>query len=309
MQESVMISVILPVYNVENYLRECLDSLINQDYQNFEVIAVNDGSTDHSLSILKEYESKFSNFILVNQENKGLSEARNAGIPYVTGKYIYFLDSDDFILPNTFSNLCQLAEENNLDLIKFDAAPFSEIPEKTNLTDFRSSDILKKDTLYTRETFAKSIIKKFMPPVWLYFIKSSIIKENNLTFKKGILHEDELFTIQLLEHCNRIMYDPNAYFQRRYRPNSIMTSSLNSNKKSFDSIIEIIKIFNDLQKSLDKNSDYYKLVENRKNALYTTLYFYKIDNKRPRIPKNLPAKLDFVTLMRQIKRVYFYKNI
>lgn len=306
MTESVMISVILPVYNVEKYLRECLDSLLNQEYQNFELIAVNDGSTDNSLSILQEYQSKFDKFILVNQKNKGLSEARNSGLRHVRGKYIYFLDSDDYILPETFKNLVNLAETNNLDLIKFDAKPFNEISGDFKMSDYDTSDILKENTLYNREEYAKLIRKKFMPPVWLYFIRSSVIMDNNLRFKKNILHEDELFTVQLLKECNRIMYDSNQYFQRRYRSNSIMTNRLNSNLKSFESKIAIIAIFNEMLESLDANSHFYKFVRKRRNALYTTLFFYKLEESYPKKNKikNIEANFDWKTFLIEFKKYY-----
>ena len=92
------ISVIIPVYNVEKYLRECLDSLLNQTFKDIEIICVNDGSTDGSLNILNEYASKDSRFIIINQNNQGLSAARNNGLNVAKGDYVAFLDSDDYIL-------------------------------------------------------------------------------------------------------------------------------------------------------------------------------------------------------------------
>lgn len=299
-----MISVILPVYNVEKYLVECLESLLNQNYKNFELIAINDGSTDESLSILNAYRDKFFNCEIITQENKGLSEARNAGLPFVRGKYIYFLDSDDYILPNTFENLVALAEENQLDLIKFDAEPFVEVEGKFNMSNYDTSSVLKEGVLYSRDEYVKSVQKRFMPPVWLYFIKSEIMKNNDLTFKKDLLHEDELFTVQLLKECNRIMYDSNRYFQRRYRANSIMTGSLNSNQKSFDSKVEIIRLFSEFQKSEDSSKGFFKFLQSRKNTLYTTLFFYKLDkSKNPnKLLGSYNVKIDARTFLRELKK-------
>ena len=90
MKNEVMVSIIIPVYNVEKYLQECLESAINQTYKNIEIIAINDGSTDSSLAILEEYASKYGNLKIVNQENKGMSGARNAGLKVANGEYIYF---------------------------------------------------------------------------------------------------------------------------------------------------------------------------------------------------------------------------
>ena len=95
--EKVMISVIVPVYNVENYLGKCLDSLINQTYKDIEIICINDGSTDNSLNILREYEQMDSRIIIIDQKNGGLSNARNIGLKEAAGEYIMFVDSDDWI--------------------------------------------------------------------------------------------------------------------------------------------------------------------------------------------------------------------
>lgn len=121
-----LVSVIIPVYNVENYLKECLDSVLNQTYKNIEVIVINDGSTDKSLHILEDYSSKFNNIKIIDQENSGQSVARNKGLENAKGKYIYFLDSDDYILPDTLKKLIKKLEMNNLDIIRFAARPFSE---------------------------------------------------------------------------------------------------------------------------------------------------------------------------------------
>lgn len=306
MKETIMISVILPVYNVERYLRKCLDSLLQQVYKNFEVIAVNDGSTDTSLIILEEYKNKFQHYLIINQENQGLSEARNQGLKYAQGKYIYFLDSDDYIIPEMFLNLVDLAESNQLDLIKFDARPFCDIPNSNiSMSNYDTKDTLIENKLYTREEYVQSVKKKFMPPVWLYFIKASIIFENNLAFKKGLLHEDELFTVQLLKHCKRIMYDSHRYFQRRYRVNSIMTNSINSNPKSYSSKIEIIKIFSELQKNEINKTNFNLFLQKRKNCLFTTLFFYK---NKPKIEtlkllKTEKVQCDLRTFLREMKKI------
>ncbi|QKE74982.1 glycosyltransferase [Arthrobacter citreus] len=302
-----MISVVLPVYNVEKYLEDCLISLLNQSYQDFEIIAINDGSTDDSLSVLSEYKNKFKHFKVITQVNKGLSEARNTGLKHVKGKYLYFLDSDDYLLSNTFENLVKLAEENNLDLVKFDANPFCEIEGNFKMSNYDTSKLLKENVIYSKDEYLRLVRKRFMPPVWLYFIKSSIILEKSLTFKKDLLHEDELFTVQLLKECNRIMYDSSKYFQRRYRANSIMTKSLGRNVKSFESIIKIINIFNDLQKVEKDKGEFWRFLQKRKNILYTSLFFYEFNLKSERLKlltKNLNSCVDLKTFIREVmKRV------
>ena len=99
------VSIVIPVYNVEKYLKQCLESVVNQTLDKIEVICINDGSTDNSLNILKEYEKKYNNIIIIDQENKGPGFARNIGMKRASGKYIYFLDSDDYIELNAMEIL------------------------------------------------------------------------------------------------------------------------------------------------------------------------------------------------------------
>ena len=123
--EKPLISIIIPVYNVEKYLRQCLDSVVNQTCNNFEVICVNDGSTDKSFEILQEYEKKHSNFRIYTQENKGLGTTRNVGVGYATGDYLYFLDSDDYMELTLIEEVTKIITENpNIDIIKLKGSAF-----------------------------------------------------------------------------------------------------------------------------------------------------------------------------------------
>ena len=113
------ISIIIPIYNVEKYLRRCLDSVLNQTFSNWEAICVNDGSPDESYKILDEYAARDSRFKIMNKENGGLSDARNAGMAVATGDYILYLDSDDFIHPQTMEIAYFLAKRDNSDIVSF----------------------------------------------------------------------------------------------------------------------------------------------------------------------------------------------
>lgn len=237
-----VLSVILPVYNVENYLEECLDSLLNQTYSNFEIIAVNDGSTDNSLQILLKYKLLFKKMIIISQENSGLSSARNTGIEQCSGTYIYFLDSDDYISKNTFEKVIDIFKETDVDLIKFDATPFSDDPNfNVDLNEYNSNNIYQTGKIYEKSEFLSLIEKKYQAPVWLYIFKADILKLNNLSFRPDLLHEDELFTPKLLVNCNKFYYINEQFFKRRYRKGSIMTTQ--NNEKS---ILNYNIIINDL---------------------------------------------------------------
>lgn len=116
MIETYKISVIVPIFKTEAYLRRCLDSILNNTYRNLEIICINDGSPDDSWKILEEYRALDSRFVVLNQENRGISAARNAGMDIATGEFIAFIDSDDWIHPNYFQYLVQLQKANNADI-------------------------------------------------------------------------------------------------------------------------------------------------------------------------------------------------
>lgn len=118
------VSVIIPVYNVAQYLRQCLDSVTGQTLSDIEIICVNDGSTDGSPAILEEYREKDGRIVVINRENGGVSAARNCGMEHARGKYVYFLDSDDYLDPEALGKTVRLAEDNEADGVHFATEPF-----------------------------------------------------------------------------------------------------------------------------------------------------------------------------------------
>ena len=173
----VKISVVLPVYNVANYLRKCLDSLVNQTFEDFEVICVNDGSTDLSLGILEGYALSDSRFKIISQENKGLSGARNTGIQHVQGKYVLFVDSDDWLEENALEELYNHVKgfDSDITMFKFryyneDTNEFSEnqnskleiIPESLTTSNFNYNDVLDILFKISHAPFNKLYKKSFL---------------------------------------------------------------------------------------------------------------------------------------------------
>src|SRR5690625_3677419 len=148
-----LVTIIIPVYNVEKYIAECLNSVIRQTYSNIEVIIINDGSNDNSYEIIESYSKKYNNLKIIDQENKGQSVARNVGLTKAKGKYIYFLDSDDYIKDITIENLVSKMEENNLDLIRFSAEVIYDKNIKYKPSNYNLEKYFKKDTLYTKDEF------------------------------------------------------------------------------------------------------------------------------------------------------------
>lgn len=232
-----LISVIIPVYNVEAYLVECLDSVINQTYKELEIILVNDGSTDRSLDILEKYKAQHSNITIINQENSGQSVARNKGIEVSTGDYIYFLDSDDYIELDTFEQLINAFNDKDVDLIRFSAEAFTDnIKMNLDKRKYNFDKYFNEQRTYEKEEFLSISTKAFTPSPVLYIMKRELLIESNLRFIPGIIHEDDLFTVEVFLNANKAIYLPNAFYRRRYRKGSTMTiESINHRKNSFHS--------------------------------------------------------------------------
>lgn len=259
MENKGLVSVIIPVYNVEEYLSQCIDSVLAQTYPYFEIILVDDGSTDKSGNICDEYVVKDNRIAVIHQENKGLSEARNAGAEKSSGKYIYFLDSDDLILPETFEQLIEKMDSSDADFIFFDAKSFEDgNPEK----EIRQNYIRYKE--YTTDS-GYNLLKElqengeYHSAVPLLFIRKSFYDNLNLSFAKGILYEDMVFTYEIFCRGNKVSYVNKPFYQRRYRSGSIMTSK--KTIRNFRSAREVYKLVRKISKEL-------KLIEDKTAAKY-----------------------------------------
>ena len=248
------LSIIIPVYNVEKYISQCLDSVLEQDipYSEYEVIVVNDGSSDNSAAIVAEYEKKYPNIIYINKDNGGPSSARNAGIKVAKGDYIWFIDSDDWIEKNCLKNLLEYAYNNNLDFCEFG---YTEVfADNSHYSPQNNIDL--KNIISNTEYLAQYI---FPNTPWRFIFKRKIIIDKRLYFTVGIYNEDLEFNIRLLAHCNRISYYHSSlnslYYYICEREDSIMgKKNLGHIKKRIVSYIKILQM-------ADKNFPYSKNVK------------------------------------------------
>ena len=222
------VSIIVPVYNVEKYLRKCLDSLINQTLKDIEIICINDGSTDKSLEILEEYKNRDSRIILLNQENSGQSIARNNGIKKATGEYLGFVDPDDWLDLDYYEKLYNAASTNDTDIAVGGIIRVTGIKKKKFLN-------------FEKETITDNTNLKFelcdVPEksyVWNKIYKTEKLKEIGLEFEKGIFYEDCIFTPQALFYLGEIVTVPNIYYYYLRRGNS--TVKQRSEKANADSV-------------------------------------------------------------------------
>ena len=224
------VSVIIPFYNVEQYIGECIESVLKQTLKDIEVICVNDGSNDKSEEIVKEFLGKNDNIILITKENGGLSSARNAAINIATGDFIYFLDSDDCILPNTLEESYKKAINDQLDIVIFNTSCFFESEELQNRYHNFGRGYIREGNYSAVQTGPVMFSEmkqnnEFYVPVWLQLFRGSLIKENGLNFYEGIIHEDNLFTFQCFMLAKRVGYIEQCYHRRRIRNGSIMTKN------------------------------------------------------------------------------------
>ena len=238
------VSIIVPIYNVEKYLNKCIDSLLNQTLKDIEIILVDDGSTDNSGEIAKNFAEKNPNKIkYYRKENGGLSDARNYGIPYATGEYIAFLDSDDYIEENAYEEMYNKAIEENSDYVECDF--IWEYPNKSKID---------KQNYY----FGKSeMMKNVRVVAWNKLIKRELITTNNIFFPKGLRYEDVEFTYKLIPYLDRTSYVNKPFIHYVQRENSIANKQNDRNIEIFtvlDNVIQYYKenkLYNEYEEELE----------------------------------------------------------
>ena len=227
------ISVIIPVYNVESYLRKCLDSVVNQTFRDIEIICVNDGSTDGSGAILDEYASKDNRVIVIHQTNAGVAAARNIGLKSAQGNYLAFLDSDDAYNPR----LCELAFnracQSGADIVKFLYTQIDGVKEPDDLIDNQSET----------ETHSKlSLAFHFGPNVWGKLWRRDFVVQNDMTFPLGVdSTEDASFCIVGASLANKITVLREYLYEYNYRENSLTTAGFFRNAAKLVKAVELAR--------------------------------------------------------------------
>lgn len=261
------LSIIVPIYNVESYLRECLDSLYKIEGIDYEIILVNDGSTDSSLQIVREYEKQYGDkTIVVDKKNGGLSSARNAGLGRARGKYISFIDSDDFIDHSIFQEFFHKCQKEKLDVAVGNMRYYQE--GNSSLPLFRSEGV-KSGEAMNGKRFLDLIMDKpkcFREEVVDDLYKREFLIENGLFFKEGILHEDTLFTPLVYLKAERVKYLDYPFYFYRQRVGGIMSVVT---QKSIDSLSEICCI-------LEKEHDKIEGSEGKSALSKLIISFYKV---------------------------------
>lgn len=219
----IKLSIVVPVYNVEQYIEECIESLINQSLKEIEIIIVNDGTKDNSIEVIKRF--KDNRILIIEQENSGLSAARNTGLMHAKGEYVCFVDSDDFILSNkAYKEMYNIAKECNCCMVVGNAEFYYD---KLNTKVMNKSLELKNEKTLSSTNYLIESIKQnnIFVPVWLYMYKREFLISNALVFKQGIYHEDEEFSPRVILKSKIVGVYNKCFYAYRQRPNSIISSS------------------------------------------------------------------------------------
>ena len=278
-----VLSIIVPLYNSEVFLPKCVESLLHQDIplDEYEIILVNDGSPDGSKALAEDYASKYSNIVVLSQENKGTSGARNTGLRYATGKYVYFVDPDDYILENSLRVVLEKMEEESLDVLRFG---YTEVDEQSRPTksckhpeipDY-SSAIMDGPTFMAKRLGVACY-------VWTFIFRTAIIKDNGIYFIEGDYFDDTPWLPRVLMKAERVdSIDIKRHFYL-IRGNSLVQSQ---NEKTIDKKIRGQEfLINELcrQKNTCKNESagmwYKRMIAHCVVTLLTLVCIYRYDSR------------------------------
>ena len=217
-----LVSIILPVYNAQNHIARCLESICAQSWQNIEVIVLNDGSKDQSLPVCEAFRAKDERIVLVDKANSGVSDTRNLGLKLASGKYVQFVDSDDYIDPDFTEHLVTAAEQNNADLV---IAPYKMvIPAGAS----KPEQVLDK----LQDEFARHLMDKpasyFYGVLWNKLYRRDLLVDHQIQFTSEVRWaEDLVFNMQYLEYANVLVSIPEAGYYYVQNPQSICHTQIN----------------------------------------------------------------------------------
>ena len=223
------VSLIIPVYNVENYIEKCLDSVVNQTLKDMEIIIVNDGSQDKSKQKIEKYLKKYSSIKYLEKENGGLSDARNYGMPHATGEYIAFLDSDDYVEKTMYEEMYNIAKKENADMVECDFV--WEYPNK------------KREDIGEFYHSKKEMIEKGHVVAWNKLIKREIIEKTKIIFPVGLRYEDMEFFYKLVPYIDKVSFVKKCFVHYVQRENSIANTQNVRTKEIFTILDNVIKYY------------------------------------------------------------------
>ena len=244
------ISFIVPVYNAEKYLKTCIESILEQKMETYEIVLINDGSTDSSGKICEDYAEQFNNVVYLEQENSGLSVSRNKGMHFAKGEYIFFVDSDDKLNSILWNSVLEILHNSQPDMVGFNAVRVDEknniMQEKLSAFCCQTEEVISGSTLIEKYGY-----KRVQPMSWLYLFRRQFLIDNAITFHEGCFHEDCEFCLKSICRSEKIIYINKLFYIQRLAPNSIIRSI--NIKKAHDLILIANEVL-EFVKKFDCNS-------------------------------------------------------
>lgn len=303
----IRLSIIIPFYNVEQYIAQCLDSVYRQDIpeEEYEVICVDDCSPDNSIAIVEEYAKKHANLVIVsNQYNRKLGGARNAGMEVAKGEYIWFIDSDDFIEENCFKKLLSIAENEDLDILHFNYANYPNIV----ITDYRpDSEVMTGVDMFFSPQF-----KWYhdLVTAWRKLYKRQFLIDNKIQFAEHIMFEDNDYAILAFANAQRVKHISSFVYLYRNNPDSITRVKYTSEHVSYwlDLCHRLVRI-KDLFKRENKDERFQKLIMDFIRYIISdvlTKYTQMDDNNKKKTRTIIRQQID-EKLKPYISRSRYYK--
>lgn len=252
------VSVIMPIYNTAAYLPQALDSICNQTLRELQIILVDDGSTDECPKILQRYANRDSRIEVLTQKNQGQGCARNNGLAYAKGEYLYFMDSDDILDTSCLAECYEHCKQECLDYVFFDAQILEEHQQNQHSFNYDRKHLID----YTQKLDSKEVLRQtlnnasFRSTIWLFFMRRDMVMQNHILFPIGVIHEDNAFVLELMLYSQWTRYIPIPAFHRRIRQCSTMTAPF-----SMRNIIGYVKVADHAKTTLRQHPEWKSLIE------------------------------------------------
>lgn len=297
------LSIIVPVYNIASFIIPCLQSIIqvNLGVDEYEVIVINDGSTDNSLELVTDFASEFTQIKIFSQENKGLGSARNLGIENASGEYIWFVDGDDLVNSEYVSSALQVATQLDLDVLAFNFQPVNEKGNPDKWIDFK---LQYKDgfTHTGAEFYYLNYAKSY---IWLYFFRRDIFQKNNLVFESSIKMQDGEIMPRIMLHALSVKYLDKKLIKYRYRHNSAVNHQCEKSRTYFYfSMVIVADKLRNLHQSICEKDVMYQALNLKRNQLNQMLFTNFILNNYSE-----KSNLYFVKLLKDYRLLPFQKIV
>ena len=305
------VSVLIPAYNVEDYICECIDSILSQTLQDFEIVCVDDCSTDRTLEILRDYEKKDNRIKVYKHDiNLGQAAGRNHALEHATGEYVYMLDADDKIVSETLEDLYDICHRDALDVAGFETMNFSEDSGFSENVKIKTISYKDTEVLNGREALTYCMSTETMSLSTPTFImRRDYLNDKGIRFVEGILHEDVGYTFEIVVRAERVRFIHKIYFHRRIRANSTMTKGFTEKNiegylKSFYRSFELEPEF---AKYFGQESDFSKAYRKWQRDIFgrlNQLYLEVLDQNQSHGENNVLSSDHLVSNNEEIRRAF-----